>query len=90
MLYGLRVPVRVAVATSLAVVVAAGTAGLAGKVAANQIDWFLAGLLVVGALRGARLGAAISRRVSTIRLVGVLGAVVAVVAVRMWIEVLTG
>jgi uncharacterized membrane protein YfcA len=67
MLYGLRVPVRIAVATSLAVVAAAGLAGLAGKVAANQVDWFLAGLLVIGALPGARLGATISGRVSTVR-----------------------
>ena len=90
MLYGLRVPVRVTVATSLAVVAAAGGAGLAGKIAANQVDWFLAALLVIGALPGARLGAAVSRRVSTTRLVGVLGVVIAVVAVRMWIQVLAG
>jgi uncharacterized membrane protein YfcA len=90
MLYGLRVPVRVTVATSLAVVAVAGAAGLAGKVLANQVDWFLAGLLVLGALPGARLGAAVSRRVSTSGLVVALGAVVAVVAVRMWLEVLGG
>jgi uncharacterized membrane protein YfcA len=68
----------------------AGTAGLAGKVFANQVDWLLAGLLVLGALPGARLGAAVSRRVSTGGLVGVLGVVVAAVAVRMWIQVLGG
>jgi uncharacterized membrane protein YfcA len=90
MLYGLRVPVRVTVATSLAVVAVAGAAGLLGKVAANQVDWFLAGLLVLGALPGARLGAAVSRRVSTGGLVGVLGVVVAAVAVRMWLEVVAG
>lgn len=90
MLYGLRVPVRVTVATSLAVVAVGGSAGLAGKVAANQVDWFLAALLVLGALPGARLGAAVSRRVPTGRLVGVLGVVVAAVAVRMWMQVLGG
>jgi uncharacterized membrane protein YfcA len=88
MLYGLRVPVRITVATSLAVVAAAGVAGLAGKIVTNQVDWFLAALLVAGALPGARLGAAVSRRASTARLVGVLGVVIAFVAARMWWAVL--
>lgn len=90
MLYALRVPARVTIATSLAVVAAAGIAGLAGKVAVNQVDWYLAGLLVLGAIPGARLGAIVSRRASTTLLVGTLGLIVAGVAARMWVEVLSG
>jgi uncharacterized membrane protein YfcA len=88
MLYGLRIPVRVTVGTSLAVVAAGAAAGLIGKVAAAQVDWTLAIPLVLGALPGAWLGSMVSKRTSTRRLVGVLGAVIALVATRMWIEVL--
>ena len=90
MLYGLRIPVRVTVGTSLAVVAASAAAGLLGKVATDQVDWVLALALVIGALPGARAGSYVSRRTSTHRLVAVLGVAVALVAVRVWLDVLTG
>lgn len=89
MLYGLRIPVRVTVGTSLAVVAASATAALIGKFATGQIDWVLAMALVTGAIPGARSGALASRRTSTARLVLVLGVAVALVAVRVWLDVLT-
>ena len=90
MLYGLRIPVRVTVGTSLAVVAASAAAGLLGKVATDQVDWVLALALVLGALPGARAGSFVSRRTSTDRLVAVLGVAIALVAVRVWLDVLTG
>jgi hypothetical protein len=88
MLYGLRVPVRITVGTSLAVVAAAAIAGLTGKAVTGQVDWVYGLTLVVGALPGARLGSYVSRRTRADRLVLVLGLVIAVVAVRMWLDVL--
>ena len=90
MLYGMRIPVRVTVATSLAVVAASAAAGLVGKVATGQVDWLLAMGLVVGALPGARLGSYVSRRTRTDRLVIVLGIAIGAVAVRMWVSILSG
>lgn len=90
MLYGLRIPVRVAVGTSLGVVGASAAAGLLGKFATGQVDWALALALVLGALPGARLGAFVSRRTSADRLVAVLGVAIALVAVRVWLDVLAG
>ena len=90
MLYGLRIPVRVTVGTSLAVVAASAAAGLLGKVATDQVDWVLALALVLGALPGAQAGSFVSRRTSTDRLVAVLGVAIALVAVRVWLDVLTG
>jgi uncharacterized membrane protein YfcA len=87
MLYGLRIPVRVTVGTSLAVVAASAAAGLLGKVVANQVDWALAVALVAGALPGAWLGAVVSKRTRTDALVVVLGVAIAVVAVRVWLDV---
>ncbi len=89
MLYGLRIPVRVTVGTSLGVVAASAAAGRLGKVATGQVDWTLAVALVLGALRGARAGAFVSRRTSTDRLVVVLGVAIALVAIRVWLDVLT-
>jgi len=90
MLYGMRIPVRVTVATSLAVVAASAAAGLAGKVATGQVDWLLALGLVVGAMPGARLGSYVSRRTRTDQLVIVLGIAIGVVAIRMWLGIVAG
>lgn len=90
MLYGLRIPVRVTVGTSLGVVAASAAAGLLGKVVTGQVDWLLAFALVLGALPGARLGAIVSRRTPTDRLVTVLGIAIALVAIRVWLDVLSG
>jgi uncharacterized protein len=90
MLYGMRIPVRVTVGTSLAVVAAAAMAGLVGKVATGQVDWLLALGLVVGAMPGARLGSYVSRRTRTDRLLVILGIAIGLVAVRMWVSILAG
>lgn len=90
MLYGMRVPVRVTVGTSLAVVAVSAAAGLAGKMVTGQVDWFLAVGLIVGAMPGARLGSYVSRRTRTDRLVVVLGIAIGLVAIRMWVSILTG
>lgn len=87
MLYGLKIPVRMTVGTSLAVVAVSALAGLLGKAVTGQIDWILAAALVVGALPGARLGAYVSGRTQTDRLVVVLGVVILLVAVRLWVGI---
>ncbi len=89
MLYVLRIPLRVVVGTSLAIVAASAIAGLVGKVFTGQVDWLLAGALVVGALPGGRLGSYVSRRTRVTWLATILGVVIALVAVRMWFEILT-
>jgi uncharacterized membrane protein YfcA len=89
MLYVLRIPLRVVVGTSLAIVASSALAGLTGKVVTGQVDWLLAGALVVGALPGGRLGSYVSRRTRVTWLATILGVVIALVAVRMWFEILT-
>jgi len=88
MLLWLHVPVRVTVGTALAVVAASSIAALLGKAATDQVDWIYGLTLVAGALPGARLGSHVSRRTRTDRLVLCLGIVIALVAARMWVEVL--
>jgi uncharacterized membrane protein YfcA len=88
MLYGLKVPVRVTVGTSLAVVAASSLAGLVGKAVTGQVDWLLAAGLVAGALPGSRLGAYVSQRTHPDRLVVYLGVAIAAVAGWMWLDIL--
>jgi hypothetical protein len=90
MLYGMRIPIRVTVATSLAVVAVSAAAGLAGKMVTGQVDWLLALGLVVGAMPGARLGSYVSRRMRADRLVIVLAIAIGLVALRMWVDILSG
>lgn len=88
MLFGLHVPMRVAVGASLATVAISAGAGLIGKVATGQVDWLLAAALVGGAIPGSIIGALVSRRTRVEHLSTVLGVVVGLVAIRMWIGIL--
>jgi hypothetical protein len=83
-----RVPLRVTIGTSLWIVVLSSIAGLVGKAATGQVDWPLAFALLAGALPAGVLGAIVSRRTHPSRLATVLGLMIALVAVRMWIDVL--
>lgn len=88
MLYVLDIPTREAVGSSLAIVAVAGISGSAGKVLTGQVVWPLALALLVGALPGAILGAAVSQRVHTRTLGLILGGLIALVAVKMWWEII--
>jgi uncharacterized membrane protein YfcA len=86
MVYGLGVPVRTAVGSSLAIVALGGVGGMIGKAASHQVMWMFALALVVGALPGAHLGAATSRRLSPDTLARILGLLLVFVAVQMWLQ----
>ena len=88
LLYVVRIPLRVTIGTSLWIVVAASIAGLLGKAVTGQVDWPLAFALLAGALPAGSIGAAVSRRTHPSRLAIVLGLVIALVAMRMWVDVL--
>jgi uncharacterized membrane protein YfcA len=59
-----------------------------GKAASNQVTWMFALALIVGALPGAHLGAATSRRLSPDTLARILGMLLAFVAVQMWSDLI--
>lgn len=88
MLYLLRIPMRAALGTSLAIVALSGFGGSVGKAITGQVEWLLAIALIVGALPGAQLGAAVSRRVQTETLGYILGLLIALTALKMWWEIL--
>jgi uncharacterized protein len=88
LLYLVRIPLRLTIGTSLWIVVASSIAALVGKAVTGQIDWPLAFALLAGALPAGRLGAIVSRRTHPTRLATVLGLMIALVALRMWADVL--
>lgn len=89
MLFGLKVPMRAAVAASLVVVAFAASAGVVGKAATGQIDWLLAAGLVAGAIPGGLIGTLVSHRTKVEHLATILGIIVGLVALRMWVEILS-
>jgi uncharacterized membrane protein YfcA len=84
----LRVPMRLAVGSSLGIVAFSGLAGAFGKAVTGQVDWGLAVALVVGALPGARIGAMVSRRIRVESLTLILGILIAIIACKMWWDLL--
>jgi uncharacterized membrane protein YfcA len=88
MTYLLDVPLRVAVGSSLGILAVTGLFSMVGKAATGQIDWVFAAALVAGGLPGVRVGAWISGRVNVRLLSLVLGFVLALIAVKMWWDIL--
>ena len=84
----LRLPVRLAIGTSLAVTGMSALTGVLGKALTAQIPLGPAGAVVLGSLVGAVMGSRVSRgvHVRTLRLV--LAGLVALVAIRVWWDVL--
>jgi uncharacterized membrane protein YfcA len=88
MLYVLHIPMRVAVGSNLAIVLASSLAAFLGKLSTLQIPVALAGALVVGIIPGAQMGAALSRRIEVKVLRLILAMVISFAAFRIWMMVL--
>lgn len=89
MVYVLRIPTRIAIGSNLGIILLAAIAGLAGKLVAAQVPFLLALALVGGAVPGAQGGALLGRRMRPRTLRYILALVVALAAIRIWIDVLS-
>jgi hypothetical protein len=81
------VPIRVTIGTSLAIGAMASTAGFLGKAVSGQLPVLPALAVVVGAIPGAQLGAAISRRLDATQLKAILFVLIVISAVRVWWDI---
>lgn len=90
MVFVLRIPVRVAVGTALAIVAGSGITGAVGKAIGGQVEWLLALALIVGALPGAYLGTRVNRRLPVAVLTRLFGIVILLIAARMWWDLAGG
>lgn len=86
----LKVPLRTAIGTTLAVVVLAALAGTAGKLLGEQVHVPLAAALVPAGVIGARVGASWSARVEVGTLRRALTWILAATALRMSADLFTG
>lgn len=83
MVYLLRIPVRIAIGTSLGAGMFAAVAALIGKAATAQVDPLLASIVVAVALLGSPIGAAVSRRTHPRVLMLLLAAIIGLAGLRM-------
>lgn len=88
MLYILKIPTRIAIGSSLGVVFLSASAGLLGKLITGQVPLLPALNLALGALLGAWAGSHLSRRTAPRTLRLTLAFIIALVAMRMWYELL--
>jgi uncharacterized protein len=88
LLVGVGVPIRVTIGSSLAITALAATAGVVGKLLTGQIPLLPALVVAVGAVPGARVGAALSRRLSGAALKRALFVIILMTGVRVWWSVL--
>lgn len=81
------IPIRVTIGSSLAITALAASAGFVGKLVTGQIPFGPALAVVAGAIPGAWLGAAVSRRMPPLMLRAALLVFVALTAIRVWADV---
>ncbi len=88
MLYILKIPLRVALGSMLAIGLFSATAGIAGKIATGQVRFGLAAALLAGAVPMAYLGGKAGRKANTKFLRWLLAGVISASAVYIWVDIL--
>ncbi|QWR78645.1 sulfite exporter TauE/SafE family protein [Candidatus Magnetomonas plexicatena] len=89
MIYFLRIPVKVAIGSTLGIVLVSSVSGIAGKVLTGQVPFLLTASVVLGAVPAARLGAGFTKKIPAQTLRKALAVIIALTSIRMWIDVLT-
>ncbi len=84
----LRIPIRLSIGTSLAMVGISAVTGFLGKALTGQVPLGPAVTVVLGSLTGAPLGGRVSRRVPVPVLRGVLVGIITLVMLRVWYDVI--
>jgi len=84
MLYVLKIPLRVALGSTLAIGLFSSSAGLVGKVATGQVPYLMTVPLIIGAIPAARFGSIVGKRTNTRFLKWLLAAIIFATAVKVW------
>jgi uncharacterized membrane protein YfcA len=88
MLYLLKIPLRVALGSTLAIGLFSSSAGLVGKIATGQVPFLMAAPLVVGAIPAARWGSIVGKKTKTQFLRWLLAAIISVTAIKVWLDII--
>lgn len=89
LMYGLSIPTRVTLGSTLAIVLLGSLTGMIGKVATGQVPILLSAALVIGAIPGARIGGQLSKKVKVSLLRWLVTAIVVVSTAKIWLEALS-
>jgi uncharacterized membrane protein YfcA len=84
MLYVLKIPLRVALGSTLAIGLFSSSAGLIGKVATSQVPFLMALPLLLGAIPAARWGSIVGKKTKTQFLRWLLAVLILATAIKVW------
>lgn len=84
MLYILKIPLRVALGSTLAIGLFSSSAGLVGKAVTGQVPFLLAVPLLIGALPAARWGSIVGNKTKTPFLKWLLALLIMGTAIKVW------
>ncbi len=87
LLYVLKIPLRVALGSTLAIGLFSSSAGLVGKIATGQVPFQMMGALLLGAVPAARLGGAVAKNTKTHYLRWILAAIIISTAIKIWADI---
>ncbi len=88
MLVMLKIPTRVAIATSLAITFISSIGSTVGKIATGQVLFWPAVIMIVASLLASPLGAHVSKKVNTKFLQAILSVLILATAVNIWWNIL--
>ncbi|MFZ3121796.1 MAG: sulfite exporter TauE/SafE family protein [Thermodesulfovibrionales bacterium] len=87
LLYILKIPLRVALGSTLAIGLFSATAGLIGKVATGQVPFPMVWPLIIGAFFSAKLGGVVGKKTKTEILRWILALIISVTAIKVWADI---
>lgn len=86
LLYVLKVPLRVALGSTLAIGLFSSSAGLFGKIATGQVPFYMTVPLLLGAIPAAQIGSFVGKKTKTQYLRWLLAVIIIVTAVKIWAD----
>ena len=87
LLYVFKIPLRVALGSTLAIGLFSATAGLIGKAATGQVPFYMSIALLAGAIPTARLGGIVGKKTKTMFLRWILALIISATAIKVWLDI---
>jgi len=87
MLYILKIPLRVALGSTLAIGLFSATAGIIGKTATGQVPFVMAAAVIIGAIPVAKAGAMLGKKTKTQYLRWLLAGIILATAIKIWLDI---
>jgi uncharacterized membrane protein YfcA len=86
LLYVLKIPLRVALGSTLAIGLFSSSAGLFGKIATGQVPFLMSVPLLLGAIPAAQIGSFVGKKTKTQYLRWLLAVIIIATAVKIWAD----